>query len=52
MSGAHVSSDFVDEINGAGHVGVNDATNVVEVLIEKRLTEPTACIGQQPVAVY
>src|SRR5689334_21290766 len=49
MSSAHVSSAFVDKINGAGHVGVNDTTNIVEILIEKRLTKPTACIGHQRV---
>ena len=42
----HVLPDL-DEIDGAGDVGVDDAQDVVEVLIEEALAQTAPGVGQQ-----
>ena len=39
--------DFLDEVDRAGDVGVDDAQDVVEVLIEKAFAQSAPGIGQQ-----
>ena len=36
---AHVASDFLDEVDRAGDVGVDDLQHLVEVLVEKALAQ-------------
>ena len=46
-AGPHVAADLVHQIERAGDVGVDHMPHVVEVLIEERLAEATAGIGEQ-----
>jgi hypothetical protein len=32
---AHIAADALDEIDGAGHVGIDHAPHLVEILIEE-----------------
>ena len=45
----HVIADFVNEIDRARNVGIEDAANVGEVLIEEGLSQPAPGIGEQGV---
>jgi hypothetical protein len=44
---AHVLSDPLNEVDGAGHVGVDDSKNVIEVLIEKPFAQTASGVGQE-----
>ncbi len=39
----------MDEIDGAGHVGVDDVADIVEILVEKSTAKPATGVGQQHV---
>lgn len=43
----HVLSDALYQVDGAGHVCINDVPNLVEVLVQERPAEPVAGIGEQ-----
>ena len=45
----HVAADLLDEIDRAGDVGVDDAHDVVEVLVEEALAKAASGVGQQGV---
>ena len=38
---------FLDEVDRAGNVGVDDAQDIIEILIEKTFAQSTPGIGQQ-----
>jgi hypothetical protein len=44
---AHRSADELHEVNRAGDVRVDHMTGVVEVLVEKGVSQPVSGIGQQ-----
>jgi len=46
---AHLLADAVDEADRAGDVGVDDVEDVVEVLVEERVAEAVACVGEERV---
>jgi hypothetical protein len=41
---AHIIADLVDQIDGAGDIGINDPTRAVKVLIEESVSEATSRI--------
>jgi hypothetical protein len=43
---AHFAANFLDQVERAGDVGVHDAPDQREVLIQKSLAEPAADIGE------
>ena len=46
-SGTHLTPDELNEIDGTGHVGIDDVPNIGKVLVEKRASEAVARVRQQ-----
>jgi len=44
---AHVAADFLDQVDGARDVGVDDVADVPEILVEEGFAEPVAGIRQK-----
>ena len=47
LARAHVTADLLDEIDGAGDVGVHDAHDVIEILIEETFAKPSPGVCQE-----
>ena len=47
LSLAHVAPDLLDQIDGAGDIGIDNADDFIEFLIQKAVTKPSAGIRQQ-----
>ena len=46
-SGTHSTPGELNEIDGTGHVGIDDVPNIGKVLVEKRASEAVARVRQQ-----
>ena len=45
-AGAHLAANLLDEVGGAGNVGVDDAADIGEVLIQEGMAQPVTCVGE------
>src|SRR5205085_8836348 len=46
-AGAHLAADLLDQVDGAGDVGVDDVAHFVEVLVEESAAEALAGVGEK-----
>ena len=46
-TGAHVAADFMDQVDRAGDVGVDDVPDRGEILVEKGFAEAAPGIGEE-----
>ena len=44
---AHVADDLLDQVDGAGDVGIDDAAYIGEILVEEGVAEAAAGVGEQ-----
>ena len=47
VSAAHVVADLVDQIDGTGHVGLDDVPRLVKILVEESMAQATPGVCEQ-----